>query len=135
MTSTAWSPVKSITEAKSSSRPLRARRSSLGKSLNICTTYADCCTLAVVHRYGGAIFVVQTILWCGISGVYGVYLVKSGVYLTIPFFKRGRFLFRIHSRHNNVRTFAGSQTVSKTTRQLCLNVSPDRVKKDEDELT
>ena len=43
-----------------------------------------CCTMLVVHRYGGAMFVVQIILWCIIGVVYGVYLVKSGAYLTIP---------------------------------------------------
>ena len=40
----------------------------------------------VVHMFGGAMFVVQSILWCGMGVVYGVYLVKSGMYLTIPFF-------------------------------------------------
>ena len=33
------------------------------KSLNICTIDADCCAIVVVQRYGGAIFVIQTILW------------------------------------------------------------------------
>ena len=76
--------IKSFTKAKIFSRPLRAKRSLLGKSLTICTINADCCTMLVVHRYGGAMFVVQIILWCIIGVVYGVYLVKSGAYLTIP---------------------------------------------------
>ena len=46
-------------------------------SLNICTMDADCC----------ATFGVQIVLWCGIGVVYGIYIAKSGVYLTIPLFK------------------------------------------------
>ena len=38
----------------------------------------------VVQRYGRAIFVVQTIRWCGLIVVYRVDLIKSEVYLTIP---------------------------------------------------
>ena len=69
MTSASWSSVKSITEVKE----LLSSRSLLGKSLNIRTTDANCCALVVVYRYGGVIFVVQAILWCGISVVYAVY--------------------------------------------------------------
>ena len=57
----------------------------LGESFNICRIDTECCAIAIVQRYDGAMFVVQTILWCGMGVVYGVYLVKSGVYLTIPF--------------------------------------------------
>ena len=72
--------IKSFTKAKIFGRPLRAKRSLLGKSLTICTTYADCCTKVVEHRYGGAMIVVQTILWCSIGVVYGLYFKKWGVF-------------------------------------------------------
>ena len=73
-----------FTKAKIFSCPFRAERRLLGKSFKICTIDAECCAI-VVQRYGGAMFVVQTILWCGMGVVYGVYLVKSRVYLAIPF--------------------------------------------------
>ena len=63
---------------------MRAKRSLLGKCLTFVRQRTDCCAIVVVHRYNGAIFVVQTILWSGMGVVYGVNLVKSGVYLTIP---------------------------------------------------
>ena len=85
--SVSGSPVKSFTKGKSFSRRLQANRNLLGKSFTICTIDAECCAI-VVQRYGGAMFVVQTILWCGMGVVYGVYLVKSGVYLTIPYLNR-----------------------------------------------
>ena len=53
-------------------------------SLTNCTTDADCCVIVVAQRQVGAIFVAQNILWCSTGVVYGVYLVKSGVYLPIP---------------------------------------------------
>ena len=65
-----------FTKAKIFSRPFRAERRLLGKSFTICTIDAECCAI-VVQRYGGAMFVVQTILWCGMGVVYGVYLVKG----------------------------------------------------------
>ena len=70
-------------------------RKMIGTSLTICTMDSNCCTKVVVHRYGGAMFVVQTILWCSIGVVYGVYLVKSGVYLTIPIINPISTLFLI----------------------------------------
>ena len=82
--SASWSSINLFTKAKILSRPLRAKRRLLGKSLNICTIDAECCAIVVVQRYGGAIFVVQTKLWCGMGVVYGVYFVKSGVYITKP---------------------------------------------------
>ena len=54
------------------------------KSRNICEIDAECCAIVIVRRYGGAIFVVQTRLWCDTGVVSGAYLVKSGVYLTLP---------------------------------------------------
>ena len=74
--SASWSSRKSFTKAKIFSRPFRAERRLLGKSFTICTIDAECCAI-VVQRYGGAMFVVQTILWCGMGVVYGVYLVKG----------------------------------------------------------
>ena len=82
--SVSGSSVKSFTKGKSFSRRLQANRNLLGKSLSICTIDADRCAIVVVLMYGGAMIIVQTILWCGMSVVYGVNLVKSGVYLTIP---------------------------------------------------
>ena len=60
-----------------------SKENSLVKSLTICTTCADCCVVVVVHRYGDAMFVVQNVLTFGMGVVYGVYLVKRGVYRTI----------------------------------------------------
>ena len=51
----------------------------------------------VVHMFGGAMFVVQSILWCGMGVVYGVYLVKSGVYLIIPFKNKCLSYFRTNA--------------------------------------
>ena len=45
-------------------------------------TYADCCAIVVVQLYGGAQFVVQAVLPFGMGMMYGVYLVKVGVYST-----------------------------------------------------
>ena len=39
----------------------------------------------LVQRYGGAILVVQTIVWCGVGVVYGVYLAKVGFIYQYPF--------------------------------------------------
>ena len=72
--SASWSSIKSFTKAKSFSRPFRAERRLLGKSFNICTIDAECCAIVVVQSYGGAMFVIQTILWCSMGVVYGVYL-------------------------------------------------------------
>ena len=66
-----WSLAKSST--KSFTRPLRAKRSFRGKSISVCTTDADCCAIVIEYMYGGVIFVVQIILWCGMGVVYGMY--------------------------------------------------------------
>ena len=77
--------MKSFTKAKIFGCPLRAIRRLLGKLLKLCTIDVKCCAIVVVQRYGGAMFVVQP--YCGVVGVvYGGYLVKSEVYLTIPYF-------------------------------------------------
>ena len=47
----------------------------IGKSLDIYDD-ADRCSMVVVQRYGGAIFVIQTVLWFSMGVMYGVYLVK-----------------------------------------------------------
>ena len=84
MTSSSWSSIKSFTKAKIFSRPLRAKRRLFGLSPNISLIRAECRAIVVVHRYGSVMFVVQIILWCGMGVMYGVYLVKNGVYLSKP---------------------------------------------------
>ena len=44
----------------------------IGKSLNTCTIDVDLCAIVVAQSYGGAIFVIQTMLWFGMGVVYGV---------------------------------------------------------------
>ena len=70
-----------FTKAKIFSRPFRAERRLLGKSFNVCTIDAEYYAIVVVHMYGGAMFVVQTILWRGMGcGAWGVLSKKWGAY-------------------------------------------------------
>ena len=88
------------------------------QSLHICTIDINCCAIAFVQSYDGAIFVARTIL-CGTSVVYGVYFVISGVFLKIPFSNSCPIFYEIHVIRRSYTTRKSTSYSGQLSRNIC----------------